>query len=298
MKKKLIRKIIIYLSFVLPAIIALVLFRFVPVFEGIRLSFLKASMIDNSRSFNGFVNYINVFKNNYFWRVSLNTISFTIVALILSGIIGFAAAFVLNTKMRGRGILRAINIVPWVAPPVVMSIIWTWIYSKYSPINDILLRSGLIKQPFDFLGNISIGAGPLTLPMISVIIVYAWIAYPFIMIMTLSGLQSIPIELYEASQIDGASTSQQLKYITFPLLKPLTIITYTLLFIWTFQYFNMNYLMTRGGPRGYTDVLSTHIYISAFSKFDFGYAAAAGVMMTLMLIIPSIYYINNVLKSK
>ena len=283
--------------FLLPVIIALMFLEIYPFTNVIQTSFLKASIMNNSGDFYGFENYKHVLTNFQFWRGLSNTLVFTVVAILLTAILSFVAALLLNVKMKLKGIFRALNIIPWVAPPAMISIVWRWIYStKYSPINDILLRLNIIEQPISFLGNINVGGGPLTLPMLSIIIIYVWISYPFLTLVFLSGLQSISEELYEAAEVDGATQRQKIFQITLPLLKPVILISLTILFIWTFQYFNISYLVTHGGPRGYTEVLATHIYAQAFEKHEYGYASAAGVIMMLILVLPSFYYIRTTIR--
>jgi len=288
-------KIISFFIYAGPLILVLLLLSFTPAIKGIQMSFLKASRTDMSMTFNGLKNYINVLQNPYFYKILLNTICYTSLVIIFGAIIGITIALLLNEKIYGRGFFRAVNIVPWVSPPAVISIIWVWFFGKYSPLNDILIRLDIIKEPIDFLGNLHTTFGPINSPMISIIIVGAWVIYPFIMIMTSAGLQSIPVELYDAALVDGATKRQQIFLITLPLLKNVFTIMFTLTFIWTFQYFNA-YLLTKGGPRGSTELLSGHIYIRAFTKGDFGYASAAGIIMMFLMFLPCLYYIRMILK--
>jgi len=285
-------KIFFFTTLISPVIVALVILLVIPFFSAFAMSFRQQSIADMSGGFIGITNYSIVLGSSRFWRVLATTSSYTILSVMLCTLIGFIAALCLHTQTPFKGVFRAINIIPWAAPPAVISIIWTQIYSKaYSPLNDILLRIGIARNQIDWLGFTGQGYTPVNLPLMCLIVVYGWICYPFVMLMILSGLQSIPDELYEAATVDGAKDLQKLAYITLPSLKPFLIIVVTLLFIWTFQYFNLNYMLTHGGPRGYTEVFSIYIYDAAFEKFNFGKASAIGVLMSIILFIPSYYYI-------
>jgi len=290
-------KIFFFTTLITPVIVALLLLLIIPFISGFALSFRQQSVSDMSGKFIGFANYVDILSEKRFWRVFATTASYTLLSVILCTFIGFVAALCLHTQTPFKGIFRAINVIPWAAPPAVISIIWTQIYSKaYSPLNDILLRFGIVRNQIDWLGYIGRGYTPFNLPLLCLVVVYGWICYPFVMLMILSGLQSIPDELYEAATVDGARDIQKLVYITLPSLKPFLVVVVTLLFIWTFQYFNLNYMLTHGGPRGYTEIFSIFIYDTAFEKFNFGKASALGILMSVSLFIPSYYYIRLALR--
>lgn len=294
MIKYTIKKRIIPFFYLMPLIILLVCFNLYPILSSIYMSFKNISYTDRSGSFAGLNNYLNVLKETRFWRVSLNSFGYTCLAILLVAIVGLFLASLLNRDIPLKQMFRTINILPWVVPPVMIAIIFKWILSKnYSPINDILLKLHILTKPIDWLGSINIGVQPFTLPLISLVLVYVWLAYPFTFVIFLSGMQSISEDIYDAAKVDGASYMKQFFYITLPLLKPVMIVTLSILFIWTFQYFNIIYMLTQGGPRGYTELLSIMIYNDSFKNSEIARAASLGVLMLLFLILPTFYYIRT-----
>jgi multiple sugar transport system permease protein len=242
--------------------------------------------------FIGFENFrVLFFEDPRFWRTASNTVMFVILAVSISMILGLIVALVLNQEMRGRGLLRSAVLIPWVTPPVVASGIWVWMYSgERSPINDLLLNLGLITRPIGFLSDWQSEWGPINLPMLAVTSVRIWGGLPFITIMLLAGLQSIPKELYEAAEIDGAGIFHRFRFVTLPLLLPVIQILMTLLFIGGFGVFDIHYIMTRGGPVDRTNVLAVLLYQHAFQFYKLGYAAAIGVVILLITgLIAAIY---------
>lgn len=298
LRERFLKRGIYILIFAGPLVLALLFLFVYPFFSAIQTSFVKHSIKDMSEAFNGLANYREVFADPRFLPILGNTIVFSVFSILIATVLAFVAALLLNTNMRFKGFIRAVNIIPWVAPPLTVSLVWRWIFhSQYSPINDILLRLNIIDEPLVWLGNTSTGLPPFfTFPMLIIIIIYVWRIYPFLMLVLLSGLQSIPEELYEAAEVDGATFRQKVFSITIPMLKPVLVVSLTIVFIWTFQYFNISYLVTGGGPRGYTEVLATHIYNLSFLKYNYSAGAVVGVLMMLILIIPSFYFINSTLK--
>jgi multiple sugar transport system permease protein len=209
------------------------------------------------------------------------TIVWTILVVSFSGLLGLGTALLLNEEYRFRGIVRSIIIIPWVAPPVVIAYIWVWIYSAgFSPISDFLERVHLISGPIYWLSDLSIKVGPLSFPLLSLVLVGVWAGFPFVAVVFLAALQSIPREVLDAADIDSASSWQKFRHITLPLIAKVGQISILLSTIWTFNQFVYPYLMTKGGPLNFTDVLSVFIYQKAFTDFNFGYATAAAVVMT------------------
>ncbi|HHV94846.1 MAG TPA: sugar ABC transporter permease [Firmicutes bacterium] len=280
-----------------PALVAVLVLSFYPIFLGLRLSFYDYTLLYQSRPFIGWQNYIELMRDATFWSSLTNTLLYTVLNGVGSTIIGLGVALLLNRESRIRGFLRSFSLFPWVIPSVVFSYVWMWFFQRdFSPINDLLMRLGLISEPIAFLGNLDWGIGPFTLPFLSVLVVRLWSSFPMKAVMLLAGLQSIPAELYEAARIDGATTWQQFRHVTLPMLVPVLGVILTLTLIWNFGHFDINYLMTQGGPRNATNVMAVAVYLTGFGQFRLGYAAAMGGIMLLVTSLIAIVYIQMLRK--
>jgi multiple sugar transport system permease protein len=229
--------------------------------------------------FSGLHNFARMTQDGRFWQSLWNSIVFTGVSVSLELILGMGIALVLNQSFYGRGIVRTIAILPWALPTALIALAWTWIFNdQYGIVNDVLLRLGLINTGVNWLGD-------PTLAMISVIVADVWKTTPFISILLLAGLQSIPNDLYEAHAIDGASSWQSFYQITLPLLMPQIVIALVFRFAQAFGSFDLIAVMTGGGPGGATEMVSLYIYTTVMRYLDFGYGAALVVVTFVLLII-------------
>lgn len=267
----------------LPALILFVLVIMYPLLNSMWIGFLDKSLIWPGEEFVGFENIEKVLRRD-FVEILTTTLVFTIGATILPFVIGFAVALVLNAPIRGRALLRGLFLLPWLVPAVVVSFLWMWIFNaNYGVLNGILRNLGLISENINFLGD-------QTLAMWAVIIAKSWNTFPWIAIMILAGLQTIPNELYEAAAIDGANRWQQFWKVTVPQLRGVIITVILLSFIWNFQHFETIYVMTTGGPAGATTTFSIAVYQQAFEAFDLGRAGAIGLLwMAMLSIIVGVY---------
>jgi multiple sugar transport system permease protein len=236
--------------------------------------------------FVGFDNYSRMFGERSFdnsVRVSLIYILVTVPARFL---LGFATALLLNQKFKGRAIARAIVIIPWAVPEAVTCLVWILMYDRdFGIINAMLRDVGMIYENIGYLQNRAVA-------LHAAMVVNIWKGFPFVAIMLLAGLQGIPSELYEASKVDGSNAWQRLRHITIPMLKPVSMIVFLLLVIWTIRDFGIVYLLARGGPSQATEVLTVYLYHAAFTRFDFGLASAGGVLMLLCALLFSFLYIR------
>ncbi|MFP4297748.1 MAG: carbohydrate ABC transporter permease [Spirulinaceae cyanobacterium] len=263
-----------------PALLVLVLVFAYPIGRAFWLSLFEQNLgTELTAEFNGLGNYVRLFGDGRFWRSLWNTSIFTIVSIVLELILGMAIALVLDKSFRGRGLVRTAALIPWALPTAVMGLAWAWIFNdQFGVVNDILGRIGLISEPITWLGD------PFR-AMLALIIADVWKTTPFIAIILLAGLQSIPSDLYEAHSIDGANPVQSFFQITLPLLAPQILIALLFRFAQAFGIFDLVQVMTGGGPAGATEMVSIYIYATVRRYLDFGYGAALVVVTFLLLII-------------
>lgn len=282
----------------LPALLGIVFVHIYPSLDSIRMSFFDIQLLKADRPFVWFDNYLKAIREPSTVRIIINTLFFTIFSLIFGAILAIIVAIELNKGYRGRTFFRAIFLAPWVTPPLVTATVWRLLLSEsFSPINRLLMDINLIDRPINFLGQTDVYFGFISLPMIMVIVINVWSIFPFMMVMFLAGLQTIPVELYEAANVDGAGKWQQFTKITLPSLLPVVETSILLEGIWQFNNFNISYLVTKGGPLNLTEVLAVRVYSEAFTNFKYGYAAAFSVVMLVIVLIPSLYYIKRSLKT-
>jgi multiple sugar transport system permease protein len=203
--------------------------------------------------------------------------------------LGLAIALVLHRTFRGRGLVRTIAILPWALPTALMALAWTWIFNdEFGLLNDLLLRFGWIKAGINWLGDPNLAMG-------AIVVADVWKTTPFVSMLLLAGLQSIPADLYEAHAIDGANPWQSFRDITFPLLLPQILIATLFRIAQAFGMFDLVAVMTGGGPAGSTEMVSLYIYAIVMRYLDFGYGAAL-VTITFLILILSIWLIALLLK--
>lgn len=259
-----------------------------PLLSGIVMSFQEKNMIKaGSGSIGGFVglaNYAALLKDETFALSLKNTLVWTAANLILQMALGITAALLLNEKIRMRLFFRVSVLIPWIVPSVVAALNWRWMYdAKGGIINIILIKAGFIDKGINWLGEISSS-------MPAVIIESVWKGMPFVMLLILAGLQTIPLDIYEASRIDGANRFQTLIMITLPFIKNSILIAGILTTIYTINNFNAIWLMTAGGPLNSTEILFTYAYKKAFLQYDFGASAAISTIIFAIIAILTLAY--------
>ncbi|MBD3884163.1 sugar ABC transporter permease [Phormidium tenue FACHB-886] len=265
---------------IIPALLLLALVYAYPIGRSLWLSLFNQNLgTELQQVFTGLDNYGRMVGDGRFWQSLWNTVVFTVCSVVLELIIGMGIALVLNQSFRGRGVVRTIAILPWALPTALIATTWAWIFNDQAGVvNDILLRLGLIETGINWLGN------PLP-AMLSVIIADVWKTTPFISILLLAGLQSIPGDLYEAHLIDGATPWQSFRQITLPLLMPQILVAGLFRFAQAFGIFDLIQVMTSGGPGGATETVSIYIYATVMRYLDFGYGAALVVVTFLILVL-------------
>ena len=275
-------------SFLWPSLVLLASLMVYPLIEVIRLSLHESNL--TRETWVGLDNYINLLSDPFFWSIVYNTVVFTVGSVILHLAIGLGLALLLNAKINQffRSVARGILIVPWLLAPTVAGMIWVLMLSPFGVFNGLLTNLGLASDinNIAWLGDSSTALGSVTAMNV-------WRAYPFFMVMLLAGLQSIPQQLYEAAQIDGATNWQQFRYITVPELRSVITTIVLLDSIWTFRAFDPVFVMTGGGPSHSSEVLATAIYFDGFQKMKFGYASAEAVVMFISLFVISALYVKR-----
>ncbi|MGW8221527.1 MAG: carbohydrate ABC transporter permease [Syntrophobacteria bacterium] len=269
-----------WIAFVLPGLLLLILVLGFPAFTSILYS-IKAKQAGTYT----LANYNYLLKDPFFKTTFWNTAVFVSASVATHMILGLAVAMVLNSALPAKPLFRLIALLPWVVPDVVAGIIWKWMFDPiYGAVNDVLLKVGLINTSVEWLSNPK-------LAMFSVILVNLWRGFPFVMLILLAGLQAIPLHLYEAAAIDGASKVQTFFHVTIPGLRKMIVVALALDTVWEVRRFGLIQAMTQGGPGILTEVLSTYTYKQYFQFFRFEYASSISVVMTIVLMLVSLPYI-------
>lgn len=261
--------------FLFPYLLIFFVFRLGPSIAGLFIGFTDWTLA-GTPSFNGLDNFVRLFTDEYFYISLFNTLKFFVLTLPPLIILSFFFAVLLNKKMRFKSVGRVISIMPYVLIPAVVGIIWTWMYdNNFGIINYYIKQLG--GSALHWLTDES-----LALLSVSVVVIWSYIGYNTVLF--LAGLQGIPRELYEASQIDGASKTQTLLHITLPMLKSVGTMVITLTFVNTVQLFDQIFVMTGGGPGTSTLTMVQYLYTSAFQSFDLGYGSVIEIAILVVLI--------------
>lgn len=271
---------------VAPAVLIILCVVFIPVINAILMSFQNYDLRRPKEiAFNGLANYAEAFSDPLFWNALWRTLAWVIFGVGFQFIFGFILALLLNQKFSGRGPIRAVSMIPWVTPGVLIGLMWRWIYDgNMGVLNDILMKLHLIEDKIPFLSQTST-AFP------SVIVTIIWQGIPFFALMLLAALQGVSTEMYEAADIDGAKGLQKLFYVTIPSIKNTIFITGLLRIIWVANSVDVIYNMTSGGPAYSTQTLSVYIYNKG-NALDLGYASAMALLMTALLLLVAVPYLR------
>jgi multiple sugar transport system permease protein len=276
-----------------PAMIVTLAIIFIPMFRTITYSFMSYIIYKPKEvKFTGLENYRAAFSDPLFYSSLKNTVIWIVGIISFQFLLGFITALLLNRKFIGRGLARSLILIPWVTPSVITALMWRWMYDgNFGLINQILYKFGWINQFIPFLASMK-----LALP--SIMFALVWQGFPFFAIMLLAGLQAIPDELYEASKIDGASSSQRFWRITVPMLRPVILTTLLLRIIWVANSLDVIIVMSGGGPGYSTYTLPVYSYIKAYKGMDFGYSSTLAILLTILLMIIVSGYVKNLLKAE
>lgn len=273
----------------LPAVLLIAALILYPLLVSVDLSFqnINIARISDPRRPWTTLNYDRLLASSEFWHSLWVTAKFLIVVTGISFVIGLVTALLVNNRFRGRRIARLIIALPWAIPEVVAVVIFAWIFdSSFGLANWLLVRTGLTTQMIAWFSN-------PTAAFLAVSVTMIWKAYPFVSIMSLAGLQSIPEDSYNAAHVDGASAWQRLVHITIPSMMPVIGVTIVLVVLWLFRDFSIVYTMTQGGPVKATQTLSIMTYLQAFSFFKMGYASAVGVVTLVLCTIAGLLMVGR-----
>ncbi len=279
---------------ILPAAILVLALAIIPGISSVVLSFQDRGLTSGGGPVNwiGWSNYAKWLADPAFWNSVTLTIQWTVGSVALQLLCGLGVALLLHRKFRGRGLLRALVLIPWVLPIVSTANIWVWLYNDvYGIINTSLLAMGLRETPIPWLSSPD-------LSMLSSILVKTWREFPFAALLLMAGLEAIPRELYEAAKLDGANAWQQFVHVTLPGLRLVLLVILLLQTIWTFNDVSTVYLLTKGGPGSSTEILPILIYNTSFIGGDLSLGAAGAVLMFLIVAVLVSAYLRFYSKSE
>jgi multiple sugar transport system permease protein len=250
------------------------------------MAFQDYNMYFLTKKFIGFKNFCDAFKDPLFLLAIKNTFIWVFVSLIVQFSLGFSLALLLRKPFKGRSIYTGLVFYPWAVSGFVIGLQYRWMFhGSAGVINDLLLRAGLISERIAFLSDPKYA-------LYSAIIANIWYGVPFFAIMLLAALQSVPQELYEAAKIDGANSFRRFISVTIPYVKPVIVNTTLIRFIWIFNFPDIIFSMTNGGPAGSSHILSTLLISKVYNEYNYGIASAIGVTIMAILVLYSYFYLK------
>lgn len=266
--------------FLLPSILILGTFLIYPILQAFHWSVLDYKLISGTGEFVGLENFKELFTDKAFWNALLNTLLFLLIVLPLNIFLPMVLAVLVNQKLRGVTTFRVLYYLPFVTPMVVGALMWKMLYSQNGMISDFLVKLGIFDSPT----NLLVQQGTA---LAAVAVITVWKGLGYYMIIYLAGLQSLPKGVYESAEIDGASTLQQFRKITVPMLVPSITLVSILTIIAGMKVFDEIAIATGGGPAGATTTLVIYIY-NKFMSLDVSIASAAGLVLLILAIAASL----------
>jgi multiple sugar transport system permease protein len=276
-----------------PAVLLVALVTVYPALDAIGISTTNANLLHLATTKTvGLDNYTKAWDDEIFTGALWHTLRWVIVNAGGQMLVALPVALFLNTTFRGRGVVRAAILVPWVVPGAVVAIIWRYMVdANYGVVNDILLRLGVISESIAWIGE----------PLPSFVVISTatiWAGFPFFAVTLLAALQVIPEDLYEAAKIDGATAWQRFARLTVPMLMPTILLLLLLRTIWLAHSVDLIFLMSNGGP-GYNNyTVAVYSFILTWSQLELGYPSALVIMLSVVLLIASIFYIRSIERSR
>jgi multiple sugar transport system permease protein len=266
----------LYLS---PAIFLIGTVMMIPLIVGISYSFQSIELLKPfDTGWVGLENYQKLWSDRKFWLALENTFWWTFWSISFQFLLGLGLAMLLTTQFYGKKLFQALVFLPWAVPTFLSALTWAWLFNPViGPLPHWMASLGILSEPYNIMGDPNLAMwGP--------IVANIWFGVPFFAITLLAALQSIPSDMYEAAEIDGASAWQVFTKITLPFLAPMIAITVMLRTIWIANFADLIYVMTGGGPANSTQIVSSYIFTTAFRKLDFGYASAIAVALLFILL--------------
>lgn len=273
-------------AFVAPTLMLLAVFLYYPMIGTVAESFFDTSFVSPEPRFVGWAVYDKVLNSRQFPIIIVNSVVWTLGVVLLQNVLGFFTATLLNQGLPGQGPLRAIVMLPFVLPGVVTAILWRFMYDpQLGLVNSLLIRLGLLQENAAWLASSDTA-------MAAVIFVAVWKGFPFSMLIYLAALQNVDRSQIEASTLDGAGPLRRLIDVVLPSIREVLLVNFVLTLILTFNYFDIVWVLTRGGPKSATHIFPTKIFETGFGQFRFGEAATYGVFSILVLaVLVAIYVI-------
>jgi multiple sugar transport system permease protein len=277
-----------------PLVLGLLAFVYYPLARSVGLSLTDGTLLQPDGEYVGLQQYGDVLGSDRFWPILYQTLVYTVVSVLGSVVVGVLAAVWLRQSSRLTAPIRAVMLIPWIAPPIVTAFVWAYLYRDTGPLPQLLAAVGLASErPVDFLADRSAVAG-ISVAMLAVIQVGVWNGFPFVFLFTLAALSSIPDDVYEAARLDCARGPAIFWTITLPLIAPVVETTALLLALIRFGGVDLPFLLTGGGPGDATTVFGVLIYNTAFSSLDTSAAAALGMTVFILMLPVSILYVVRV----
>ncbi|MEW9304628.1 carbohydrate ABC transporter permease [Labrys neptuniae] len=262
-----------------PSVILIVAIMLVPLAIGMSYAFRDIQLLKPfGGGYVGLEHFSTMWGDANFWNALSNTVLWTVVSVALQFILGLILALLLNRPFPGRGVVQALVFLPWAVPSFLSGLNWAWMFNPIvGPVPHWLYGLGLMAAPDNILSSPTHAIwGP--------IVANVWWGFPFFAITLLAALQSIPQDIYEAAEIDGAGALKRFTSITVPFLAPTIAITVLLRAVWIANSADLIVVMTRGGPADSTQIIASYIYTQAYMRLDFGYASAISMVLLVLLL--------------
>ncbi len=272
-------------KFVLPSLFIIGLVAVFPVLYVFYLSLHRKVLTFNISDFTGLKNYAYLLSDGRFWNALGNTVYFTALSVTLELSLGLSVAVLLNRTFKGKGLMRAVVLIPWAIPTVVSAKMWEWIYNA-----DFGILNYILGTQVNWLGSTfwAINAA---------VFMDVWKTTPFVVLLLTAGLQVIPKDLYHAAKVDGAGGRYIFRRITIPLLKPVILVVLIFRTLDAFRVFDAVYVLTGGGPANTTETLSIYAYKVLFQLLEFGYGSTLAVVVFLCAGMISVFYVRLLSRS-
>jgi multiple sugar transport system permease protein len=272
-------------AFLAPAVAFVALFTYYPMFSGVFGAFRNWSIYNMAnQSWVGLANFETILGDALFWKTIGNTVLWVVGSLVPQFVIGFALALWLRRHFRFRGLYQALIFFPWAVSGFLIGILFRWMFNgEFGVVNDLLMKTGIIDTPLPWLADPA-------LAMPAIIVANVWYGVTFFAIMILAALQSVPDELYEAAALDGSSKARSLWHVTIPYIRTTLTLIVLLRVIWIFNFPDLIFGMTGGGPAGQTHIVTTYM-IEITQQGDYGRASALGILVLVVLMVFASFYL-------